>query len=65
MKKSCAKYKPGDRVIVSHIGECEVKSAVAIDGGFEYILSRGDDAALFSVAGGDIEGLVSDEEARC
>lgn len=53
MKK--AKFKVGDRVIVQHVGECEVRKVVAINGVYEYVLVRGSE--VFSVAQSEIQGV--------
>lgn len=58
MKK--AKYKVGDRVVLPHVGECEVRKVVAIDGVFEYVLTCGKE--VFSIAESEIRE-VSDEKA--
>ena len=60
MKKS-AKFKVGDRVTLPHVGECEVRKVVAIDGVFEYVLAC--ENKLFSVAESEILE-VSDETDR-
>ena len=51
-----AKYKVGDRVTVQHIGTCEVRKVVALNGSFAYVLEC--DGELFSVGESGIEGLV-------
>ena len=60
MRKS--KCKVGDTVEVQHVGKCEVRKVVEIDGVFEYIVAIG--ASVFQVEEGEIME-VSDEKAGC
>ena len=49
---SKAKCKVGDTVEVQHVGKCEVRKVVEIDGVFEYIVAIG--ASVFQVEEGEI-----------
>lgn len=52
-----AKFKVGDRVMIPHVGECEVRKVAAIDGVFEYVLIR--ENVVFAVVESEIQEVVN------